>query len=251
MSQTMKTLNDNNVTEVTFLGGRDAVIFYLSSSPLEKPIGDHLCELAAEHYYRETVWTLTLQPAESWEQLMRPSASHQWEIPEPDRFLNIQPFPLLLVSYGALIMCIPALARCSQSVRRCCFAFDWCLLYSRGKHIRNNKSCHFFPPHQLSFTVTCFSLLLFQQMSSVFLQWLALEGHIHFSRQCAKPKWFECLPLDNNKIQNSDPRNENNWSSHRDRETRQHGFCQYKANSSVYIKPSRQLVRRKCRQGFI
>lgn len=31
MSETMKKLNDNNVTEVTFLGGRVAVIFSFSS----------------------------------------------------------------------------------------------------------------------------------------------------------------------------------------------------------------------------
>lgn len=77
MSKTKKKLNDN-VTEVTFLGGRVADIFSLGFGPLgacKRPFS--LAQLAAEHYYRETVWTLTLQPAESWEKRLRSSASHQ------------------------------------------------------------------------------------------------------------------------------------------------------------------------------
>lgn len=38
MSKTMKELNDNNVTEVTFLGGRVAVIFSSRFGPLGEPV---------------------------------------------------------------------------------------------------------------------------------------------------------------------------------------------------------------------
>lgn len=78
MSKTKQKLNDNNVTEVTFLGSRVAAISPLSSGPLGAcKRSFSLAQLAAEHYYRETVWTLTLQPAESWENRLCSSASRQ------------------------------------------------------------------------------------------------------------------------------------------------------------------------------
>lgn len=66
MSKTKKKLNDNNVTEVTFLCGRVAVIFSFSFGLLGEPVSNRSL-WRSWHYYRETVWTLTPQPAESWE----------------------------------------------------------------------------------------------------------------------------------------------------------------------------------------
>ena len=134
-------------------------------------------------------------------------------------------------------MFIPALARFSQSVNsRCCVAFDWWLLSSREKHTAQIQKmapatliyhCH--PPP-----------LLFQQMSSLFLQWLALEGHIDFSSNCTRPEWFECLPKDNNRIHHADLRNElllNQFMQRQRKQRQQHGFCQHEGDSSHYIKP--------------
>lgn len=141
-------------------------------------------------------------------------------------------------------MCIQALARFSPTESRCCAAFDWWLLSSRGgkKPIQDekNKKSNTFSPINFLLPLPFLSPLLFQQMSSLFLQWLALEGHIPFSIKCARPKCFECLPKDN-KIHHADLRNELllNRGSRRDKGNRgsQHGFCQYKGNSSDYTKP--------------
>lgn len=87
----MKNLTDTNVTEVTFLSGRVAVTFSSSFGSLGQAVS--LAQLAAEQYYSEAVWTLTLQPAESWGKLLLSSASHQCEIHEPHSWLNIQLYP--------------------------------------------------------------------------------------------------------------------------------------------------------------
>lgn len=81
--------------------------------------------------------------------------------------------------------------------------------------------------------------LLFQQMSSLFLQWLALEGHTHFSSNCTRPECFECLPKDN-RIHHADLRNElllNQFMQRQRKQRQQHGFCQHEGDSSNYIKP--------------
>lgn len=248
MSETKKKLNDNDVTEVTFLGGRVAVIFSFSFGPLGEPVSglslwpSWLWSTITGKLFG--LWPRSLQRA--GKKLLHSSASRQWEIQEPDRLLNIQAFPPLLVSYGGLIMFIPALASFPQPESRCCVAFELVAVVLRGKTYRTRKKKiqHFFPINFI-LPLPFLSPLLFQQMSSLFLQWLALEGHIHFSSKCTRPKCFECLPKDNNKIHHADLRNELplNRSSRRDKGNRgsQHGFCQYAANSSNYIKPPKSI----------
>lgn len=136
-------------------------------------------------------------------------------------------------------MLIPALARYFPSLWASCVLLLIGGCFPLGKNIQNEKSNP--PPH----TSTNFlsplpflSPLLFQQMSSLFLQWL---GTYLVSCKCTRPKWFECLPKDNNKTQHADLRDEllRNQSSCRDKGNRRskHRFCQYEANGSNYTKP--------------
>lgn len=69
MSKTMNKLNNNNVTGVTFLGRGVAVIFYSSLGPLSEPVSGLFLgpSWLQSTITGEAVWTLTPQPAESWE----------------------------------------------------------------------------------------------------------------------------------------------------------------------------------------